>query len=644
MFRRKSATQTKNLLEYLASAQQEQQLESKRLIAQTAVVDEKNADLATAIHRLENLLSDALAQDSFIDLDSLKKTPRIPDFNRKRPARRSYLPKPPSGFALLIPWKKKSYDRQYVSAEAKLKQDRHDYDEALDKHQRRVAQERVEVEEHNQEIERYKQDLAAGEPKEIENYFTLVLEKSFYPSGFPKTAKSAYAVESNKLRIDFALPAIDVIPATKSYKYDRIRDEITQTAVSRKQSRLLYSSVLAQISLRTIHEVFTADRANKIDSIIFDGYVDGINPSTGQPGRFCLVALSITRQQFDSLDLRQVEPRACLNGLTGRVSSKPDQLLAVPPMTQDDYQEATVANGTDILYSKQRTSQLESKVQTQNTQFTELERKLAARRDENAKLASTLRDKQAVITDLESKLEAQRDRIAALVPDLRDEQERNAELFAQIREQRERIADLESVIQTHRDSIAKLEGQLPEEADDTQPVEAISDITAESDFAEAGLFSPIVGEAADDGVGGAHIPPRAPVADESVSLRDLLQGAGNTRANFGSEAVSASDELPYFREFVNIINALEGDESKLLTLIITKSEACTEKHVQSAFPGRFIDPIIDDINERVYEVIDDNLIEQEDGLLLIAEEYRDSLELAFKQADNPYITDKRGSR
>ena len=87
MFRRKSATQTKNLLEYLASAEQERQQQSKSLIAQTAAVDEKNADLATKSHNLENLLQGALDRDSFIDLDSLKKTPRVSAFDRNIPER-----------------------------------------------------------------------------------------------------------------------------------------------------------------------------------------------------------------------------------------------------------------------------------------------------------------------------------------------------------------------------------------------------------------------------------------------------------------------------------------------------------------------------------------------------------------------------
>lgn len=378
LFRRKSAAHIRNLLEYLASAEQAQQLKSNRVIAQTAVVDGKNADLAAKRLELANLLHDALAQDRFIDLDNLKKSPRIPAFDRKRPARRSYLPKPPSGFGALLPWRKTAYDRQYEAAEAKYKRDSQDYDKDLGAHQKRIAIERAEIEAHNQEIERTKQEFAARAPGAIVDYFTLVLEKSVYPASFPQEREVAYAPETETLRIEFDLPAIDVIPAASAYAYDKIRDAITQQSMLRKQRRRLYATALAQISLRAVHEIFTADRAKIINTIVFDGYVDGINPSSGRPGRFCLVALHITRQQFDGLDLRNAEPRACLKGLNARLSDKPDQLLAVPPMTQAGL-PAAAPDANAFPHSEQRISELEGRIQTQGTQITELERKLAAR-------------------------------------------------------------------------------------------------------------------------------------------------------------------------------------------------------------------------------------------------------------------------
>ncbi len=614
MFRRKSATQTKNLLEYLASAEQERQQKSKSLIAQTAAVHEKNADLATKTHNLENLLHGALDRDSFIDLDSLKKTPHVSAFERNNPERLGYLPQPPSGLASLMPWKKKAYERQYEAGEAKYREDHHEYMEALHAHQRTVERDQAEVDAHNQEIERYKQDFAAGNPTAIAEYFELVLEKSPYPAGFLKETEVAFAPDTETLRIDFALPTIDIIPRTKAYAYDRFRDEITETKIPRKQRARLYALVLARISLRTLHEIFTADRSNVIDSIVFEGYVDGMNPSTGQAGRFCLVALKITRQQFDSLDLRQVEPRACLQSLNARLSGKPDQLLAVPPMTVDDRGDASVADGTDNLYLTQQISERDGAITAQSAQ----------------------------IAELESRLEAQRDRIAELVPELRDEQERNAELQVEIQGQKDYIAELESRLEAQNSDNAEHEAEQTDPLDDTQPAEALTEFSAGDEFSEAGMFAPIVGETAEDGAGGVQIPQRADEAEKPVALRDLLLGTAGLPANSDGEATAAPEELPYIREFVTIIDKLRKDESKLLVILMSNSWACSEAYIQSAFPNQFVSSIIHDINERAYDEIDAALIEEEDDMYVIDEEYRHALEDALKLTNNQYMMSGRG--
>lgn len=767
MFRRKNATQTKSLLEYLASAQKEQQLKNEHVIAQTAAVGVKNAELAKAIHDLENLLRGALDQDAYIDLDGLQMTPRLAAFNKAKPERRSYLPERPSRFALLMPWKKKAYNWQYESAEASYRKDRDDYYEALNDHQNQIDQEREEVDEHNHKIERYKQDFAAGKPKAIEEYFALVLEKSAYPSGFPKSAKIAYATESERLRIAFKLPAIDVMPAVKSWTYDKIRDEITPIAIARKRRRLLYASVLAQLSLRTVHEVFTADRSNKIDSIAFDGYVDAINPSSGQPGQFSLVALTITRPQFDRLDLSQVEPRACLIGLNGRLSSKPDQLLAVPPMSQEDIQDTTVAGEREILYFKQQISELAGTIQTQSAQITELESELAKRSDKNGELASSLQQKETVIAELERRLEEQRDRLAELAPNLRDEQERNAELNAEVQKQKDYIAELESGLAAQKDASAE-PIDLPTEApDDTQPIESIAEITSDSDFAAAGIFAPIASETPEAGAGGLRIPPReaeqqanmriaphprfletmsiiiqacqhgqfvdysqaavseyhvnrlvqegmlarsaldsdklrptqageawyhkhnqrqqlperdmkpgsaeeAYDAKRTVTLRSLLLGEADeedAEATAPDEPASgladtdgrshrvhstlipprqleqeSADKLSVPDGLVTIAANLEGDEAKLLALMMSHNWECSETRIQSAFPGQFISAIILNINERVYEMIDEHLIEEEDGLLVVDDEYRDALEQALTLTNNQILDNESNRR
>ena len=80
--------------------------------------------------------------------------------------------------------------------------------------------------------------------------------------------------------------------------------------------------------------MFQADQAEHIESIVFNGHVDTIDPRTGQPTRPCLITLRITRDLFDNLDLARVEPEACLRGLNASVSRSPAELTPVRPVLE----------------------------------------------------------------------------------------------------------------------------------------------------------------------------------------------------------------------------------------------------------------------------------------------------------------------
>src|SRR5581483_4667341 len=98
------------------------------------------------------------------------------------------------------------------------------------------------------------------------------------------------------------------------------RDDVVSTERPAKDRKTRYASVLAQMSLRTVHELFEADRGGAVETIVFNGIVDSIDPRTGQPVRPCLVTLRTTRPTFEELDLSLVDPEACLRPLNASVS------------------------------------------------------------------------------------------------------------------------------------------------------------------------------------------------------------------------------------------------------------------------------------------------------------------------------------
>lgn len=122
------------------------------------------------------------------------------------------------------------------------------------------------------------------------------------------------------------------MPAIRECRYVKARDEKTTTARPAREIKYIYASVVAQVTLRTVHELFEADRNGMLETIVFNGIVlRTVAPATEASVSPCLVTLRTTRNVFDELDLARVQPLACLAHLNASVSKKPDELAPARP-------------------------------------------------------------------------------------------------------------------------------------------------------------------------------------------------------------------------------------------------------------------------------------------------------------------------
>jgi restriction system protein len=311
------------------------------------------------------LLSATLSVDDYFDLDSLKQPAQITPFDPGHlgiPGTPPSLqvPREPSFLQKLIPGAKDKYALEVAKAKTRYEAEleAHHRKEATRDQQlsaaraeydRKVAETRARTTEQYQQIERLKQELGAGNPDAVVNYSSLVLESSSYPDGFTQHARLAYVPESKQLVVEYDLPSFDIIPEVASYKYTKSKDEVTTTARPITQRRTLYSSVIAQVTLRTLHELFEADRHGHLETIVFNGYVDSIDKATGRPARTCVVTIRTSRDTFNQLDLSRVDPATCLKALNASVSKSPSELAPVRPVLEFNMVDPRFIEETDVL-------------------------------------------------------------------------------------------------------------------------------------------------------------------------------------------------------------------------------------------------------------------------------------------------------
>jgi len=335
--------------------------------ARTTEAAEMTDEVESRVSELSSLLQAALAVNTQVDFQSLKTI--APPMPLEPGAVR--LVSPPPDAAAFQPPELGFMQRAVPGAKSKHAQavadGRAKYGEAMAQwqaeeaqrvatlgqlqaaHQAAVSAALQEHASHNAEVEALSASFTAGEPSAVSQYFSIVLDRSAYPADFPRSHRVAYVPESKQLVVEMEIPQFDAVPADKLFRYVKAKDDIEPAPRPMTQRKLLYAGLVGQMALRSLYELFTADVHGYAETIVLNGYVNAINPRTGQPGTYYLVSVRVTRDVFSTLQLSQVEPLSCLKGLNAGVSHSPSDLEPVRPVLNFDMVDPRFVEESDVL-------------------------------------------------------------------------------------------------------------------------------------------------------------------------------------------------------------------------------------------------------------------------------------------------------
>lgn len=342
------------------------------IAAREAEVESRNLELTQIHEEIDSLLSATLEVDDYVDLTALHTVAEHPPFDRadlevpipapapiRVPPEPTYVPpEAPQGLRGLFGGKKHEiavtkaaaahetavaeWRAELARAEAARQAAacRHAEAEAqrvaaLDAERGRYARECVErealVAERNQALDRLISDLAYGAVDAVQEYVAIVLANSVYPDHFPVEHDFKFDPSNAELQLKTRIPAPGEVPSVAAYKYIKLSDEIRATALSQKACRERYANAVLQVALRSLHEVFEADRRGLIKTISLQVGTQTINPATGLEDYIPFVAVGAERDSFLELNLSSVVPAATLKLLGAAVSKNPYGLIAVSP-------------------------------------------------------------------------------------------------------------------------------------------------------------------------------------------------------------------------------------------------------------------------------------------------------------------------
>ncbi|MBU0653494.1 MAG: hypothetical protein KKG96_11560 [Proteobacteria bacterium] len=188
--------------------------------------------------------------------------------------------------------------------------------------------------EHNETTEKLKENYFNKNAEAVIKYCEMVLNNSQYPKTFPKVFDLDYNSDSKILIVEYVLPAPDDLPTLTDVKYIAAKKEFKESFLSETQLSKIYDATIYKITLRSLHELFQADEAEALESIVFNGWVNAINKATGTKINNCIVSIQTRKAEFNEIELSNVDAKTCFKYLKGIGSSKLSSITAVKPIVQ----------------------------------------------------------------------------------------------------------------------------------------------------------------------------------------------------------------------------------------------------------------------------------------------------------------------
>lgn len=355
-----------------ATEQERKRLEKAAATAHVAAMqaeaEVRTTELDEIYDEIDHLLRATLEVDDYVDLESLRQTVVHPalecaDLEKPTPLP-STIPDPPTPTMPDIErpkgvlGRKKKAEQAQAQAQAQFNEAERVYAEqmrllpgrreaakqsyaameqrraaALEDARARYADEcaarESETAQANQELDTLIANLGYGTVDAVQEYVSIVLANSVYPDHFQVGHEAKFNPENAELNLQVLLPPPDVVPSTKLFKYVKAKDEIAETSLSQKACKDRYLGAVQAVTLRSLHEIFEADRRGLIRTIALTVGTNTIDPATGNPTHVLFAAVGAERGSFLDIDLSAVVPAATLEHLGAAISKNPYGLVAV---------------------------------------------------------------------------------------------------------------------------------------------------------------------------------------------------------------------------------------------------------------------------------------------------------------------------
>jgi len=164
-----------------------------------------------------------------------------------------------------------------------------------------------------------------------------------------------YQPETRMLVVDYPLPSPKALSRMSAFVRDvRIEKRTSEVIVkecSETESRRIYEDVLYKLTLRSLYILFAADTIGALQSVVFNGWVEMTDKSTGNPCRSCILSVQASRSEYMKLNLSAVDPKMCFRHLKGVCCADLHSLTPVAPIAAIDREDKRFVDGRPVVHA-----------------------------------------------------------------------------------------------------------------------------------------------------------------------------------------------------------------------------------------------------------------------------------------------------
>ena len=208
-------------------------------------------------------------------------------------------------------------------------------------------------------IEELKGGYLKKEVEAIESYNLALLKHTSTIKDLDSFECELAYNQSNKiLLVDYMLPDTDSTLTVSEIKYIASKDVFEEHFMNKKDFSDFYNESIHQLTLSVIDDIFTNDKINVIETVVFNGFVKTVDKSTGKEISPYIISVLVSKEEFSKLNLKQVDARACIKKLKGVSASDLAAQTPIAPVIKIDKNDKRFIESKDITDSLTNTMNL----------------------------------------------------------------------------------------------------------------------------------------------------------------------------------------------------------------------------------------------------------------------------------------------